>query len=228
MYTYLEDPDLFSRYLAISPSLWWDDSVTVRETQELLRRGGTLAPKPLVVTLGSLEGGDMDGSVRKNFVPLLTYQGPSDLAFTFVEIPDVGHGYVPYKAYYDGLMAAYADWIVPGVVLQRGLVAVEDFFENLADRYGHPVDVPLSVYRLLSTTLPDIDPALEAAHLAVRKYPRSSVARIALGRLQQMAGDEVGARETLTKALELELERPVPQSENLRGIRARLRALESG
>jgi hypothetical protein len=36
----------------------------------------------------------MDGSVRKLFVPLLMNQGPSNLAFTFYEIPDEGHGYV--------------------------------------------------------------------------------------------------------------------------------------
>ncbi len=228
VHTYLNNASLCSRYLAISPSLWWDDSVTVRDTRELLRRGGTVAPKRLVVTLGTLEGGDMDGSVRKNFAPLLTNQGTSDLPFTLVEIPDEGHDYVPYKAFYEGLLAAYDDWIVPQEVLRRGLIAVEAFFERLTNRYGHPVDVPLSVYRLLSTTLPDIESALEVAHLAVSEYPHSSVARIALGRLQQMARDKAGARETLNKALELELERPVPQSENIRGIRARLRALESG
>jgi predicted alpha/beta superfamily hydrolase len=227
VHTFLENPSLFSRYLAISPSLWWDESVLVKDTRERLRRGSSLSPKPLVITLGALEGGDMDGSVRKLFVPLLMNQGPSNLAFTFYEIPDEGHGYVPYKAYYDGLLATFADWMVPTEVLQGGLAAVQRFFENLADRYGYPVDVPLSVYRLLSVTLPDIEPALEVAHVAVREWPHSPVARLALGRLQQMAGDRDAARESLRKALELELERPIPQSENLRAIRARLRVLEA-
>jgi tetratricopeptide (TPR) repeat protein len=170
----------------------------------------------------------MDGSVRKLFAPLLMNQGPSNLTFTLREIPDEGHGYVPYKAYYDGLPTAFAAWIVPGEVLEGGLAAVDEFFESLADRYGHPVDVPLSVYRLLSVALPDIEQALEAAHLAVREYPHSSVAHVALGRLQQMAGETDAARESLLKALELELDRPVPQSENLKAIRARLQALEAG
>ena len=170
----------------------------------------------------------MDGSVRKLFAPLLSNQGSADLDFTFREIPHEGHGYVPYKAYYDGLSAAFADWVVPAEVLRQGLEAVEGFFEELAERYGYPVDVPLSVYRLLSVTLPDIDQALEVARIAVREYPYSSVAHVALGRLQQMAGDRDAARESLSKALELELQRPVPQSENLRAIRARLRSIEAG
>lgn len=226
VHTFLENPSLFSRYLAISPSMWWDDSVRVKDTRERLRGGRSLSPKPLVITLGALEGGDMDGSVRKLFAPLLMKRGPSNLAFTYSEIPDEGHGYVPYKAYYDGLSAAFADWMVPPEVLQGGLAAVKTFFENLADRYGHAVDVPLGVYRQLSGMLPDIEPALEVAHLAVREYPHSSAAHADLARLQLMAGDTDDARVSLCEALKLELERPIPQSENLRALRDRLRELE--
>jgi hypothetical protein len=228
VYTFLEAPSLFSRYLAISPSLWWDDSVVVKATRERLAGGDSLSSRPLLITLGALEGGDMDGSVRKLFAPLLSNRGSANLHFTFREIPAEGHGYVPYKAYYDGLSAAFADWMVPPEVLQQGLEAVESFFDELAERYGHPVDVPLSVYRLLSVTLPDIEQALQVARIAVREYPYSSAAHVALGRLQQMAGDRDAARESILKALELELERPVPQSENLRAIRARLRSIEAG
>ncbi len=228
VFTFLESPSLFSRYLAISPSLWWDDSLLVKDTRERLRRGDSLSPRPLAITLGATERGDMDGSVRKLFAPLLRDAAIPSLAFTFREIPDEGHAYVPYKAYYDGLSAAFADWRVPADILQQGLAAVERFFEDYADRHGHPVDVPLSVYRLLSVTLPDIEQALPVAREAVRKYPYASVAHFALGRLQQVAGDADAARESLSRALELELERPIPQSENLKAIRARLQALEDG
>jgi hypothetical protein len=42
-----------------------------------------------------------------------------------------------------------------------------------------------------------------------------------------MAGDKDAARESLREALKLELERWIPQSENLRAIRARLQELEA-
>jgi enterochelin esterase-like enzyme len=38
VHTFLENPSLFSRYLAISPSLWWDESVLVKDTRERLSR----------------------------------------------------------------------------------------------------------------------------------------------------------------------------------------------
>ncbi len=227
VHTYLNRPRLFSRYLAISPSLWWDDSVVVKETRRRLRNGGALSPKRLVITLGALEGADMGGAVRRNFVPLLAGQQRPALDFTFVEIPDENHGHVPYKAYFDGLSALYSDWLVPSDVLRKGLAAVDRFFEDLSGRWEYPVEVPLSVYRALSTTLPTIEPALEAARLAVARYPHSSVAYFSLGRLQQIKGDSAAAVTSLEKALQRELERVVPQSERLRAIRSRLQRLQS-
>lgn len=224
--TYLEAPALFSRYLAISPSLWWDDSLVVRQTRRRLDSGDALSPKRLVVTLGALEGGDMGGSVRQNFVPLLTTRHRPAVDFSFVEIPGENHGHVPYKAYYDGLSAVYSDWLVPPHVLRGGTAAVQRFFEGLSGRWGYRVDVPLSVYRLLSLTLPDVATAQAAARRAVEQYPRSSVAHLSLGRLQQMAGDTAAAVASLGRALRLEMERTVPQSERLRAIRGRLEGLQ--
>ena len=228
VHTYLEKPDLFSRYLAISPSLWWEDSVVVKNTRRRLRSGGTLSPDRLVITLGALEGGDMDGAVRRNFAPLLSAQRRPALDFTFIEIPGENHGHGPYKAYYEGLTTLYTDWLVPGDVLQDGLAAVDGFFATLSERWGCHVEVPLAVYRTLSVTLPDIESALAAARRGVTRYPQSSVAHLFLGRLQQMNGDTTAAVASLETALRLELERPVPQSEWLRAIRGRLRSLQGG
>ena len=164
--------------------------------------------------------------MRRNFVPLLLDQRASTPDFEFVQIPDESHYHVPYKAYYDGLSALYADWLVPSDVLGKGLAVVEDFFENLSQRWGYRVDVPLSVYRSMSVTLPDIDDALDAARHGVTQYPYSSLAHYSLGRLQQMRGETAAASASLQTALRLELARPVPQSEWLRAIRGRLRRLE--
>jgi predicted alpha/beta superfamily hydrolase len=226
VYMYLETPELFSRYLAISPSLWWDDSLVVRQTRRWLHDGGSLSPQRLVITLGAIEGGDMDGSVRQNFVPLLANQHRPAVDFSFLEIPGESHDHVPYKAYYDGLIALYSDWLVPPHVLQGGMAAVQRFFEGLSSRWGYRVEVPLSVYRLLSLTLPDVAPALAVARRAAEQYPRSSVAYLSLGRLQRMAGDTAAAVATLRQALRLEMERTVPQSERLRAIRGQLERLQ--
>ena len=69
VHTYLNSPESFSAYLAISPSLWWEqDSVLERVKDVVADEDSDL--KPLVVTLGAREGGDMDRSVRRGIVPL--------------------------------------------------------------------------------------------------------------------------------------------------------------
>ena len=167
----------------------------------------------------------MDRAVRRNFVPLLSRQRRPSVNLAFVEIPGENHPHVPYKAYFDGLSALYADWIVPTAVLRQGVTGVQVFFRELSSGWGSAVPVPLSVYKTLSVTLPDIESALEAARLAVREYPTESEAYASLGRLQQMAGDTTAAVASLERALQLELATPVPQSERLRAIRGRLARL---
>ncbi len=173
VHTYLETPDLFSAYLAISPSMWWDDSVMIKRAKRLLGEGA-VTDKPLVVTLGSLEGGDMGNSVRENLLPLIGALRSDDVRFKYVEVAGEGHYTVPFKAYFDGLSALFDDWHVPNDALAAGLQAVGDFYADLSARYGYHVRTPLAVYCLLSNTLPDVEPAISAAREAVQNYPHSA------------------------------------------------------
>jgi predicted alpha/beta superfamily hydrolase len=102
VHTLFTSPDLFSAYLAVSPSLWWDNQLLVKKADQIFKSGKTIN-KPLVVTLGSLEGGDMGASVRMGFVPLLRRQSISDLFFEYVVIVGEGHDQVPFKGLSDGL-----------------------------------------------------------------------------------------------------------------------------
>jgi tetratricopeptide (TPR) repeat protein len=178
-----------------------------------------------VLTLGSLEGGAMGQSVRRGFVPLMKDRAPTRADFTFVDIPEETHNRAPYRALHDGLEALFADWAVPTAVVGKGLEAVERFYEELSRRTGYAIDVPLSVYRQLASTLPDVESALAAARLAVEHYPSASDAFASLGRLQQLKGDLDAARTSYERALELESNAPIPYSERLLAIRRRLDAL---
>jgi len=224
VHTYLERPDLFSAYLAISPSMWWDDSVVVKRARQLLSHG-RVTDKPLVVTLGSLEAGDMGNSVRENLLPLVGALRSDDVSFKYVEIAGEQHENVPYKAYFDGLSALFEDWLAPNDALADGLEAVADFYADLSARYGYQVRIPLAVYCFLSNTLPDIEAAISAAREGAQNYPHSTRAHMCLARLQRMKGDLDGARGSYSTALALELERTAPYSERLKEIRWALSAL---
>jgi predicted alpha/beta superfamily hydrolase len=66
--TFLDHPEAFSAYLAISPSLWWEQDAVVGASKAMFAKR-RVSDRPLVVTLGCLEGGDMDPSVRNGLLP---------------------------------------------------------------------------------------------------------------------------------------------------------------
>lgn len=229
VHTLLTRPDLFSAYLAVSPSLWWDDQVVVKRVEKLLRDGRTIGA-PLVVTLGTPEAGDMGESVRGSLVPLLEGQPPERVSFTFVEIPGESHEYVPFQAWFQGLQAVYADWRIPESVMNAGFKQVRAFYDGLSAMYGYNVEIPESVYSSMARTLynrGEAPAALELAARSVATYPRSVWAHVLLGVFRQGRGELRLARDSYSRALELVEKRTVPYSEARKTVAPRLRSVET-
>jgi predicted alpha/beta superfamily hydrolase len=217
VYTYLEHPDFFSAYLAVSPSMWWDEDLFVKRTASILREG-KISDKRMTVTLGALEGGDMDRSVRRGFVPLMKHAEQRKGQFEFIEIPEENHNYVSYKALYEGLKSIYSDWQMPGGLLQKGMAGIESFYRGLSAKYGYPIPVPESAYSQLANYVYNqvsTEAAIDVSKQYVDAYPQSSYAYYRLGRFNHLKGDFDAARKCYEKAIELESKTSRPDSERL-------------
>jgi len=228
VHTLLHRPQLFSAYLAVSPSLWWDDGVEVERAQRLFRDGGSIVPR-LVLTLGSAESGDMGESVRHGFVPLLRKQPPGRVSFQYVEIPDEGHGYVPFKAWFEGLRALYPDWVIPATVIEAGEAAVLAFYGRLSESYGYEVEIPESICITMAESARrrgEESRALELARGCTRSYPQSVHAQLSLGAVHQERDELELARDRYLEALELVNARSVPFSELAKSVTRRLDDVE--
>jgi len=66
LYTLFHQPDLFHRYIASSPSLWWDHAAILQTEAQFAKRQGPLA-KSVFLSVGSDEPDDM----RQHFQPLV-------------------------------------------------------------------------------------------------------------------------------------------------------------
>jgi predicted alpha/beta superfamily hydrolase len=222
--TYMRRSDAFSAYLAISPSLWWDEDKGLAQLECALQ-AGVLTVKPLVVTLGTEEGGDMDRSVRNGIKPLLGNARDADITFEYVEVPGEGHTYVFYKAMLDGLRAMYRSWAMPDSVSDAGMAAVAEYYQDLSIRHGYPVQIPENAYfrvRVALVQQGDAEAALEVAHRAVAEYPAESRARAGLGWTFLQVGDSASAIASYEQAVEQEEAMPEPDSELLLSYRQRL------
>ncbi len=228
VHTYFNHHDLFSGYLAISPSLWWDGDLYVKKTGAYLSPGQRLT-KPLVVTLGAREGSDMGRSVKDGFFPQMSKVADEKISFTFIEISDEGHSYVPYRAYYQGLLALFADWVMPNEILNDGFEGIRSFYEKQSNKYGFAIDLPESAYfRLASKSFNEGDKrkAVEIAKEYAARFPESSYARFYLG-MRAMAVDEFRlAKKSLLKAIDLEESSLEPYAERVIMCRILLQDIE--
>ena len=217
VYTFLEHPDDFSAYLAISPSLWWDGDLYVNKTKTLIENN-VIQEKKIVVTVGSLEGGDMGRSVRDGFIPLMTNNFGNKGFFKTIEIPNEGHSYVLYKALYEGLQLLYSDWQMPNSLLGEGIEAIRAFYKKLSKKYGYVIEVPEAAYSNLVNYVYNqvsTEAAVKTAKLYVKAYPESSYAYYRLGLFSYLLGKLEEAKENLQKAIKLEKNTSNPDSERM-------------
>jgi len=224
-FTFLEKPDLFAAYIAISPSLWWNGQEPLGWADERIQEGAKFAQR-LVITQGSLESGDIGSSVKNGIVPLLEKKKAT--GWQYVEITGESHYYVPYKALYEGLRAAFPDFAVPQGELVEGLAAIKEHYRTLSTRYGYKLEVPNSVYAALVQAMSnsrDPEEILPVTAEWTTAYPHSAVAWYFHGRMHELSNDPNKARMYFERALELEQARMLPDSEWLNPMRGRLKEL---
>ena len=180
----LEQPDLFDAYIAISPSLQWDNRRTV-ERADALFQGRKQLDAALFMTVGN-EGDALARGVG-TFASLLEEQAPPGLAWHFEPLPLESHGSVPLRGLYRGLEFVFAGWTLrnPLDTYNRfGIEGIEHFFAKSDKTYGYARGVPQPVGATLARELLESGRLDEVAALLTRygermRPPAAVVERLA-------------------------------------------------
>lgn len=106
--TALREPALFNRYIAISPSLWWDDQSLSRQAGELLSAQRPW-PKDRSLYLAIADEGTTMQAGMDRLVAALKAGAPTALAWTYEAYPQERHHSIYHPA---GLKALR--WAFPG------------------------------------------------------------------------------------------------------------------
>lgn len=102
--TFLLEPDLFDTYIAIDPSLWWNDGALVKSAAERLR-GQPKSRKWLWFSSSGEERGD--GTERLHAV-LQTANAPAGLLWRFERMPEEKHSTIYHPAALMAFRAVFA------------------------------------------------------------------------------------------------------------------------
>lgn len=106
----LAHPEMFDAYIAVSPSLWWDNQSLLRMADEKLKSGSVLN-KVLFYSDGN-EGGS-NSSFHKSLLKLesiIAQKKLKKLNHMYKHYPTQTHMTVPVAAYFDALMFIFKDW----------------------------------------------------------------------------------------------------------------------
>ena len=228
VYALFSHSELFSNYVAIDPSMWWDDWLLVKETDAVLD-GPTLEGKALFLGVANTmeEGMEIDrvkedtarssNHIRSilSFIEKLENKD-SPLEFGWEYYEDDDHGSVPLITEYDALRFLFPWYRLKGLNKffqeeaeddpEELLQALEEHYDNVSEHFGYPVppsepDVNSLGYNFMNMKKPAIAKAM--FELNIKNYPESANVYDSMGDFYLDQKDTVQAIEQFRKALEL-------------------------
>ena len=135
-------PDVFDAYIAISPSLQWNDQHLVERAETAFEAMDELTVD-LYLTVGN-EGGALLGGVRK-LSGVFDEHAPAGFRWAFRLMEEETHGSVPLRSTRQGLEAIFAGWDLHDVMTtfdQGGLEAVDAYYRRGGERFGYERSTP--------------------------------------------------------------------------------------
>lgn len=213
--TLLSGRDVFDAYIAISPSLWWDDGLVLEQAKGLLEQETELESS-LIITLG-----DETGLVRPavlDFVTILKAKAPETLDWDFDVSYGEEHNLVPPVALYNGLRMLYQDWNMPDNVLSEGLDAVGEHYAALSRKYDYEITAPEDLLTRLARSYwysDEFEAALDVCLYRKDIYPERPSSYFFLGAAYENLGDKDLAAANYKQAYDLESASPTPSQAGL-------------
>jgi predicted alpha/beta superfamily hydrolase len=222
----LEPEQIFQAYIAIDPSLSWDDSVVLRRARSVIESGGALQGRVYLTTANTVVPGYdsklVDGPVVEDVVALIQSAASPELHVRHDYYEAEDHTSVPTLSLYHGLLFVFDGYKPPLALFYGEPSALKAHFKRVSDRLGITL-LPLETlvngagYEMLYSEQ-DVDKAIELFTLNTVNYPESSNVYYSLAEAYMVNGDKALAIANYEKSLELDSDNQnaVEQLETLR------------
>lgn len=217
-------PNVFNAYLAIEPSVWWDNRVVVPRLTAAFQQHQVQNRKLFLALANTLPVGKDTVGIRQDtsrsslhmraelaVVDLLRRQAPSAVAWTWKYYPDESHGTVPLRAEYDALHAFFRHEAVPLPTSVAAptftAAALQQQYHTLSQQFGYPVHPPEELINLyawgcLQKKFPE--KAYNLFRLNLTNYPTSFNSHTSMGAFYEQQGKPKQALPYYTQALKLQ------------------------
>jgi predicted alpha/beta superfamily hydrolase len=177
IHTMITKPGLFNSYVAVSPSLQWENGETLRRAEDYLKNQKELRAT-LYVSLGNEQGGIKENF--ESFREFLPKTSIKNFEWQAERMDDEDHGTVVLRSHYAALRKIYEGWQPardPNGTISGSLKGAEEHYKKLSEKFGYAVPVPENLvnqigYRLLADNKPE--EAIAVFKSNVERYPNSA------------------------------------------------------
>lgn len=201
----LKDSGLFSGYMALSPSLWWNNWSYFGAAQQFYKSRISLK-KFVFVTLADESENDPQkyGQLKDAFEK----NAPPDLTVEVKTYPDKNHITTAVEATLDGLFKIFSPWVLsPELVMSGDIPAIKKYYKQLGDRLGFSYSPPESSINqagYMKLRANDAEKAVELFRFNSELYPGSANAFDSLAEAYMKVGNKQLAIENYKKAVKLD------------------------
>ncbi len=201
-------PDYYNAYIAVSPSLQWDNDILLQQAADRLGK----QPLKSRILFFSNAGEDSAFSQKQQHLLSIIKSGSiPGLVYKHSAYPEETHTSEPVKAFYDGLRLIYPDWYMPltNAKFKQTVSAaiVKEHYARLSSQYGYHVTPPHdeigAIGRFLRNDPKRLNDAIELLKMNTLNFPNSAVVHETLGDTYLKAGDKQNALSSYRKALQL-------------------------
>ncbi len=203
---------VFNAYIAIDPSLVWDDQVIVKKASEILASNKSFKSTLYIAQANNPfdegKNAGMRGQAFQTFLASLTNNKSEGLkhGYTFFEKED--HFSVPLISLYHGLLFIFEGYKFPlNTLANKNASDVRKHYEMFSQRLGVDISPPGKLINGAASFLlyseKKVDKAIELFKLNQEYYPTSSVTYDSLGDAYKVKGNKEMAIINYKKSLEM-------------------------
>ncbi len=207
----LREPQTFQSYIAIDPSVWWDNHAVLRKERQVLPGLKGRNTSIYISIANNPRFRDYDTPTAENdirdFGDFLKANTSSGIRSKTQYYGSEDHGSVPLISLYDGLLFVFDGYKPPVNAFLEQPSLITEHFKKLTARYGFeilpPEDFVGLIGYVLLNQLKDPKKAIECLTINVSLYPRSFNAYQSLGEAYAANGDKALAIRNYERSLEL-------------------------
>ena len=174
----ISKPGLFNSYVAVSPSLQWENGEALKRAEDFLKN-----QKEMKVTL-FVSLGNEPGAIAESFDgfrELLSKTSIKGFEWQAERMADEDHGSVVLRSHYFGLRKVYEGWQAPRDpdtgAISGGLKGADEHYKKLSEKFGYSIPTPEQLinqvgYQLLGNG--KAEEAIAVFKTNVERYPESA------------------------------------------------------